>query len=142
MDLLSLTPVERIVPILHPVTKVELGITVSLMSLQDERMKKIKRRILDEKLRLQSRGKDFKAEEIQENGNLIIFSAMTGWEWSGDATFNNEKPAFNQANVFKVFEKLPWFRAQLDEALNDEEAFFPTSEVDSKKQLASTAVTK
>lgn len=142
MDLNSLLPVERIIPILNPGTREELGVYVTVVSLQDERMKEVKRRIQNEKLRLESRGKTMKADDIEENGYELVFAAMVGWEWKNEITFDGEKPAFNKANVFKVLKKFPWFFDQLQEAISDESGFFQTSNVDSKKPSVSTVATK
>lgn len=125
MDLSSLKPTERQVEILHPGTDEELGIRITLVSINDERLKKAKRRIQDEKLRLEVRGKNFKSEDIEENAIELDFAAMTGWEWYGkDVNFNGSKPEFNRANVKAVFESLPWFQRQVEEAISDEKAFF------------------
>lgn len=126
MDLNTLKPVERTIEIVHPTTGKELNIKVSLISISDERLAKVKRRIQDEKLRLEARGKNFKSEDIEENRNILIFGAMTGWEWSKDAKFNGEKPAFNLKTVTEILTALPWFREQLEEAISDEQAFFLT----------------
>jgi len=40
-------------------------------------------------------------------------------EWNG-----KENPEFNRKNVFDVLEKLPWFKSQIEEVLNDEKSFF------------------
>lgn len=124
MDLSDLKSGERFVEILHPKTDLEIGVKVSLVSINDPKLKKIKRRIQDDKLRLESRGKNFKSEDIEENANKLIFNAVTGWEWNKDATFKKEKPAFNQKNFNEVMQTLPWFRDQLEEAISDEKAFF------------------
>jgi len=126
IDLNSVKPVERVIEILHPATGQELGIRVSILSITDPKLKKIKRRVQDERLRLEARGKAFKSEDVEENLNAIVFNAMVGWEWYGDVCFNSEKPAFNQRMVKEVFEELPWFKSQIEEAIGDEQAFFQT----------------
>lgn len=123
-DLGELSLTERIVEILSPGTQRELGIRVTLMHVDDKRLKKVKRHFTDEAQRLQRKGKSFKAKEIENNLALLTFSAMTGWEWYGDITFEGEKPQFNQKNVLEVFEKHPWFQAQIIEEMGDDEAFF------------------
>lgn len=125
MDLNNLKPVERIIQIVNPVNGQELGVKVSLLSITDSKLLKVKRRIVDEKLRLEARGKIFKSEDIEENGNALIFNAMTGWEWSGDATFKGKKPVFDMKTVVEILTELPWFKKQIEEALEDEQAFFP-----------------
>ena len=73
IDLASLTPASEIlINIKHPATGEPIGVTVSIMSIDDERMKPIKRQIQDRKLKLEQRGKNFKAEEIEENGFDIV----------------------------------------------------------------------
>ena len=127
MDLKDIKPSGRDIQITHPATDEELGITVSVLSISDPAMHKIKRKIQDERLALERRGKNFKSDEIEENRNILTLSAMTGWKWSKDAKFNGEKPEFNRKNVLAVFNELPWFRDQVEEAVSDESAFFQTS---------------
>jgi len=123
---------DREIIILHPGTKEPIGITVMVMHIDDPRLKKVKRRITDERLRLDQRGKNFKAEEIEDNKNNILFNAMTGWEFGKDpngdqATFNGDIPEFNRRNVVQVLDELPWFADQINEAIGETEAFFNNS---------------
>lgn len=124
MDLSKIKSSERIIEIVSPKDGSELGVRVTLVSLNDPKLTKIKRKIQDERIRLQSRGKDFKAEDIEDNKNTLIFNAVTGWDWSKDATFHGEKPQFNLTNFNNVTKELPWFRDQIEKAFEDEEAFF------------------
>ena len=126
MDISELSPQERIVDILHPGTGEPLGIKVTLLSLLDERMKRIKRRLTDSRLVLDQKGKKFKASDIEENENALLFEAMTAWVWEGDATWKGEKPEFNRKNVTEVLTspKHEWFKNQLMEAVSDEQSFF------------------
>lgn len=125
MDLTSLKPSERIIEILHPKDGTPLGIKVSLISMDDEKMMRVRRKIQDERFRQESKGKHMKSEELEDNTELLLFTAMTGWEWYGkDVTFNGKKPEFSRASVSEVFKELPWFKKQVDEAVSDESAFF------------------
>lgn len=126
-DLSQIKPAsERIVEILHPGTEQPLGIKVGLCSIDDEDMKRVKRRMQDAALVLQRRGKGFSSAQIDTNRNEIAFSAMRNWTWEGDTTFHGEKPAFNQANVYAVFNELPWFRDQIEEEISETKSFFQT----------------
>ncbi len=127
MDISGIKSTARTIEIVHPATGEPLDISVTLVSYDDERMKRIKRNILDRRSHLEQRGKHFKAEELEANRNQLLFAAMTGWEWRGEATFHGEKPEFVQKHVFAVLDELPWFRDQLDEAIGDEKAFFTPS---------------
>ena len=124
MELTTLTPSERVIDIVHPVTQEPLGIKVTLVSIEDGRLKRIKRKIQDERFRLEAKGKHLKSEDVEENSFLILHAAVTGWQWSGDATFNGEKPEYNLKNLKEVLGKLPWMRSQIEEAIADESAFF------------------
>ena len=125
MDLSKLKPSERFIEILNPATDVELGVKVSILSINDDKLKKIKRKIQDDKLRLESRGKNFKSDDIEDNTNKLVFNAVTGWVWEKDVTFKGAVPDFNQKTFNEVMNELPWFRNQLEEAISDEKAFFP-----------------
>jgi len=123
-DISAIKPVERTVEIKHPGGGALLGIRVKLMSIDDERMQRARRKIEDRRLHLAKRNKTFTADEIDENKNFVYFTAMTGWEWYDDATFHDEIPEFNQRNVYAVFTELPWFRDQIENELGETEAFF------------------
>lgn len=127
MDLAAIKPVEGILEIVHPGNGELLGIKVPLRSLDDDAMKKAKLKIQNDEKVLQRKGKGgFTAEQVEANTNLLAFTAMTGWSWMGDANFHGEKPAFNVATVYKVFEELPWFRDQIVEKIGDTKSFFTT----------------
>lgn len=135
MDLSTLITGDNKLEILHPGKHTKLGITVTLMHIDDPRLAKIKRQFTDEKNRLMQRGKFVKADEIEHNANLLTFRAMTGWEWTKDeegvpATFNGSVPEFNQVNVFEVLKALPWFGDQVQERMGETEAFFTNSDQD------------
>lgn len=129
MDFSELKPSERIIDILHPKTKARTGIKVSILSMEDDRVKKVKRRILDDRLRLEARGKNFKSDDIEENKMALMFAVVTGWEWGkdddgDDAFFNKEKPVFTLAKFREILDALPWLAAQIQEAVSDDESFF------------------
>jgi hypothetical protein len=140
-DLAQIKSGDREIEIVNPGTTDKIGVRVKLMSIDDERMQKIKRRITDERLRLEQRGKVFKAEEIEENRNNILFNAMIDWEWynptgkAGDKGFDPDAapefeggvPQFDRRSVINVLTKLPWFADQVNEAVGDTKAFFTTS---------------
>lgn len=120
----AFSPTERAIEILHPVDGSPLGIKVTVMSFNDERMKRVKRKIQDDGARLSARGKSFKAEEVEENRIILTHAAMTGWEWSGDVNFKGSKPDFNLKNVREVLNAMPFMHQQIEEAVSDEAAFF------------------
>lgn len=141
MDLNTIKPNERTMEILHPGDKSLLGIRVSILSVSDDRMKKIKRQMADERYRMEQKGKAFKHEIYESNLTELAFAAITAWEWynptglegdkdfdaSKQALFNKEIPPFNKKFAVEIFEALPWFREQIITEIGDTEAFFAPS---------------
>ncbi len=128
-DIASIVAIDRTIEIIHPKTGEPLGIRVKVVSMDDDRLTKVKRQILDRRLYLEARGKTFKAEEIEENSVNILFAATLDWEWykpdNGEqATFQGSVPDFIRRNFGDVVGKLPWFRDQLHEALGETKDFF------------------
>lgn len=124
MDISTLIPSERIIEIKHPVTEQPLGIRVNIISLNDDRMKQIRRRFINKRIELEKRGKSFKADDIEANEYDLLVACITGWDWYGETTFNGSKPDFNELNVRNVLNSLSWFKDQVSEAIGDDKAFF------------------
>ena len=123
MDISTLTPNERIIEIKHPATDENLGIRVTIVSLDDDKTKQIRRQFINKRLELEKKGKSFRADDIEENEVDLLIASMTGWDWY-DAEFHGEKLEFTTHNIKKVFRELPWFKKQVSEAVSDEKAFF------------------
>lgn len=143
-DIATIKTTDRTIEILHPATGEKLGIRCTIVSVDDERLTKVKRDITNRRLYLEQRGKTFKAEEIEENKSNLLFAATTDWQWyAQDAvlddngkviteardkpTFNGEAPDFNRKNFNAVIASLPWFGDQINEAVGETKAFFDNS---------------
>lgn len=125
MDISTLIPSERIIEIKHPVKDENLGIRVNIISLNDEKMKQIRRKFINKRIELEKKGKSFRADDIESNEIDLLVACITGWDWYGeDVTFNGSKPDFNEANVRNVLNTFGWFKDQVSEAVGDEKAFF------------------
>ena len=124
MDINTLVPVERIIEIKHPAKDENLGIRVTIVSMNDEKVKYIRRKFINNRIELEKKGKSFKADDIESNEIDLLLACITGWDWYGDIDFNGSKPEFNEANVKKVLNTFRWFKDQLTEAVSDEKAFF------------------
>jgi len=136
-DLSLIKSTDRVIEVMHPGTGEPIGIRVTLVSVEDETLSKVKRNITNRSLELRQRGKHFKADELEDNKQTVLWSAMKGWEWynptgkSGDESFDadampnvgGEVPEFNQRNV-KSMLGLTWFSNQIEEAVDDTKAFF------------------
>lgn len=141
VDLATMKPTERSIEIIDPSTELPVGIRVDLVSIDDERLTKIKRGITDAQNKLAQRGKYFKSDELEANTHRLIFEAMLDWHWynptgkEGDEkfdpeampTYNGKVPDFTQRNVYEILENLTWFKKQIIEEIEDEKAFFTKS---------------
>jgi len=138
MDLSTLKPIERDVEITNPGTGAPLGVRVTIMSIDDDRLKAQKRAFRDEANRLAAKGKYVKAAQEEENSHLLLFAATTDWKWynptgkegdegydpSQQPEFDGEVPEYNRKNFIQVVKKLPWFATQLVAEIDEERAFF------------------
>lgn len=124
MDIATLKPVERIAEIKSPADpETNVGIRVTLVSINDDRLKDLKRKFQDKKLKLELRGKNWTAAQLDENAKELAFASMTGWDWY-DADYHGKKPEFNQSNVFAIFNELPWFLVAIQKEMSEEQSFF------------------
>jgi hypothetical protein len=130
-DLSTIKPVERDVAILDPENDAPIGLTISLMSIDDERMKAAKRHINDRAIQLERRGKTFMSEDIDNNLITLAFKACTGWRWHEDhegvmGSWNGEQLEWNKANFTTVM-GLAWIEKQVTRAISDDTSFFKRS---------------
>lgn len=140
-EISGLKPIERTIDIKHPGTGGPLGVRVRIMSMEDERLKKLKREITDDRFKLESKNKSLKAENVEQNDERLLFAGTLGWEWynptgsegddgyDADATpvFNGEQPEYNPKNFRDVIRALPWFADQIREEMQEDKAFFANS---------------
>lgn len=134
MDISGIKPNERTVEIMHPGTGTPIGVRVQVMSIEDERLKRIKREFSDARFKLDQKNKALKTEDVEANDRRLLFAATLGWEWyhaegqETPASFDNdEHPEYNQRNFTAVITKLPWFADQLREEIDETKAFFGDS---------------
>lgn len=141
MELTNLKPTDRTIEIVSPVTGQPIGIRVRVMSIEDDRLKRIKRQITDESLKLQAKNKAFKADELERNANMLMFGGTLGWEWynptgsEGDEgydanqmpAFHGEQPDYNQKNFVALVTEITWIGEQIQEAIGETKSFFDLS---------------
>ncbi len=125
MDISKIAPMERKIEIKHPGTGQDLGISITLMSPDDERLKPLIREINEKALSLRQKNKSFTAEQTEANTLKLMLTTIVAWDWYGkDVEFEGKKPEFNSANVKKVLERCDWLRKQIDEELSETRSFF------------------
>lgn len=115
MDLSAIKPAPIEVPILNPGNAQPTGLVLKCISPHDASAAPARRALID---RSQRKGGATESDSLD-----FLCALVMSWEWTGDATWNGEKPTCTPANVRKVLAE-PWVRVQLDEALGDTAAFF------------------
>ena len=124
-DLSTIVAAERAIDIKHPATDEPVGLSITLLPEDHPQVRAASRKAMNDRLL----GKGKPTAEKMEAGRIdMLVASVGGWEWMGDATFQGEKPAFNDANLRKVFKLLPWVAEQVDIALGDRAAFFRISD--------------
>lgn len=127
MDISKLKPVERTIEIKHPVTGLNLGVSVTIISPDDERLKAATRAVQDRNLLNRQKNKTITTVDVEENTTKLMVAAILSWNWYGkDIDFEGKKPEFTPENVKKILTTpgLEWFRRQIDEELSETKSFF------------------
>lgn len=127
MKLSEIKPVDYAHALTHPASGVEIGLKITLVSLDDDRMKSVKRNINDRNLAKRQRNKMLTTVD-QEKGQLdLILNAAIDWEWYNGLEYTDEDqtPEFSRAKLADILTTIPWAINQLDEALGTEANFFP-----------------
>jgi hypothetical protein len=137
MDIASIKPVDRKVKILHPATKEELGIVVTIMSPRDKRLDGLRNQQAQKQLNLQTKNKAQKVDDLKNDRRKILFSAITNWEWGTDPdgepnSFNGERPNSITPLVLKEIDDsdAAFIIEQIDDAFGEWESFLQIAETD------------
>lgn len=132
MDLSEIKVVEKDVKIVHPSNKAFTGLTVTLMSPNDERLDKLRNQITQQQISQQAKNKTPKVEELKANRRKILFAAMTKWDWGiGDdgeqVLWFGEKPELNPRVWGEIYDSASWIVDQIDTEFGELESFFQTA---------------
>lgn len=123
MDISTITAAERTVQIKHPATGEPIGLVITLRPSSDPAVLAASRKFLNERLQ---RGSKITAEKLEVQKVAVITAAVSGWKWEGDAQYKGQQPEFTEATLRTILKDLPWVKAQIDEELGDDAAFFPS----------------
>lgn len=122
MDILAIKPQTVAVEIKHPATGERIGLTVDCVSLEDDRVKVVERRIRNRAL---SSGRNkMTAEKVEDNTIELLTAVIVGWSWEKGLKLGDlENPPLTNENV-KTLLSVNWIAKQIDLAIGDEAAFF------------------
>lgn len=130
MNLAEIKTVSYTHDVTHPKTGKKVGIKLEVISLNDDGMIAVKRKIGDKLLAKNQRSKLITTAESDANLRELIGRSIIGWEWGVDedgeqAVWNDEGPLeYSAANVIKVLTALPWLQQQVNEVIESEANFF------------------
>lgn len=122
MDLSTLAPSTVPLEIRNPATGKPTGLVLNLLSADSDPVKKVKRQLLNKALARRNRKAN--ADEIEESNLDLLVAAVESWEWKGDAAWKGGKKPDFKADVVREVVATPWIRSQIEEAKEDETAFF------------------
>lgn len=105
----------------HPVTLEPIGITLNVLGEDSDKIRKLKRRQLN--MRLKNQQKKLTAEELESNTNEIYAAAITGWEWEEGVTLDGERPECTPDNVSRFLNRFLFAKKQVDDHMADTSAF-------------------
>ena len=117
MKLSTIDPGNIEIEIRHPGTFEPTGLVMKAISPHDAGAARARRAFQDKANRKRS------PEQREQDTVEFLAALVTGWEWKGDASWDDKKLAFNLANVKTVLSK-PWIRSQVDEEIGELSAFF------------------
>ena len=116
----------------HPVTQAPLGIFWKVVGSESDAFKEHIKENINARIRQEAsakkRGKELPVrtiEEIESDGIDLLLVCSLGWRSTDSATipFEGQQLEFNIPNARKVLTRLPWVKAQIDEAIGDLENF-------------------
>jgi len=123
MDLSNIKAAERVLEIMHPATGEATGVKLMLRPPTDPKVDAVRRRLINSMLAKKTQKQT--ADSMEADSIALLSATVADIEFTGDALWNGEKPAFSAALVKEML-SVVWLRKQVDEAVGDTEAFFPS----------------
>jgi hypothetical protein len=125
-DLAQLSPAESaVVEIYHPVSKVNIGISITVASTDSEAFRKASQAQQNKRLKQMTRGRRgagtaLTAEEMEEESLDLLASCTLGWE---GVNYGTDPLPFSKEAARNLYRKHAFIREQVDEAMADRSLF-------------------
>ena len=115
-DLLKLIPDDKpiVVELKHPETAEPLDATITVCSQYSDQFKDIMYQMVDNL----NEGKKSTKESVEETIDMWVNRTI-----SWDMELGGKRPKFTKAKAKDIYSKLPWLVAQLNDAVEEQEAF-------------------
>lgn len=125
LEISNINPGEREIQIVHPKTREKLGISILVMSVDDPRMKRHTRKLMDKRSERQRKNKILSAEEMEAGIIELVAHAVVDWNW-GERKYKGDVPQYSHRKVLEVFsdENISWLFDQVNEEVGETKAFF------------------
>ena len=121
MDLGKIKLTEAKLNVLHPVTGLETGLILGVVSDSDPRVTKVRHAYTNQRLAKQK--PKMTAEQLEHFNTEILAASVVSITWTGDASWNGEQLKYTPENVKKLLEA-DWLKAQVAELKEDNAGFF------------------
>ncbi len=127
-DLSSIVSSNSFLPIEHPATGREIGLTLEIIPPDSEAIKARMRQLLDRRKARAQRNQPVLTVEDERASLEICKTAVVGWQWTDDAdgspgNWGGEQLTFNPATLSEMLSR-DWLREQVDRHLADAKSFF------------------
>ncbi len=120
MDLGKIKLTEAKLNVLHPVTGLETGLILGVVSDSDPRVAKVRHAFTNQRLAKQKA--KMTAEQLEHFNDEILAASVVSITWTGDASWNGEQLKHTPENVKKLLEA-DWLKAQIAELKEDNAGF-------------------
>jgi hypothetical protein len=139
MDFNTITSKQYELKIKSPVDGEFSGLTVNLISLNEDGPKQLSEEHAERKSEAIANGRPLSQKAQQEHAKDLFAACVVSWEWGEAAdgkmaSIGGETPECTPENVKMMLEKFPWFYSQVFTAARKEANFYQVSGAKSPKK--------
>lgn len=111
----------------HPVTGAALPLFVTILGADSDEYQSALREQQRRRMERMARGKraPITPEEIDDEALNLLARITRGWRADGMLLDGKPLPAFSTAEARKLYERFPWIREKVDQAMGDRGNFLP-----------------
>ena len=115
LDVISAAEKGAVMPLCHPVTGVELGMSIRLAGADSEIYRKAQRAAVNKRVN-KRRNLQLSQEEMEEESLTLLVKITLGWD---GVLFEGELLPYGQENARMLYRRFPWIREQVDRFVHD-----------------------
>ena len=115
LDVTSAAEKGAVLQLTHPVSGVELDISIRLAGMDSEQYQKAQRAAVNKRVNKRRRT-PLDPEELAEESYTLLAKVTLGWE---GIVLDGELIPFSQENARMIYKRFPWIREQVDQFTTD-----------------------